>query len=107
MGLLLGSQRANVRRKRPRSRPLPHRTELAPDFLLRIWRELLTYAEAAEDAVEDVIGDDGADDLAQLVEGEAQVDRDELVAAADEEDVGGVAEGPAGTDEALAAAGAG
>lgn len=33
-------------------------------------RPLFADAEAAEDAVEQIIGDEGADDLAQFVEGE-------------------------------------
>src|ERR1700682_1722662 len=70
-------------------------------------RRLLADTEAAEDAVEDVVGDDGADDLAQLIDGLAEVDRDELVAAAQEEGLGGGLEGLAGVAEAFATARAG
>ena len=42
----------------------------------------LPDAEPAEDAVEDVVGDHGADDLAQLVDGQPEVEGDELVATA-------------------------
>src|SRR5262249_11731109 len=68
---------------------------------------LLSYAEPAEDAVEDVVGDDGADDLPQLVEGLADVDGDELIAAALEQGCRTLFERLAGADEAGAAAGGG
>ena len=56
-----------------------------PHSRSRAGRGLLPDAEPAEDAVEDVVGDDGADDLAEFVDGLAEVDGDELVAAAERE----------------------
>src|SRR5438270_2971002 len=66
-------------------------------------KRLFTDAEPPEDAVEHVVGDDGADDLAELVEGEAEVDGDELVADAEGARGGGGGEGFGGAAEAVAA----
>jgi hypothetical protein len=41
---------------------------------------LLPNAEAAEDAIEEVVGVDGTDDLAELIESPAELGRHELVA---------------------------
>ena len=57
-------------------------------LLLQIGYWLLADAELAEDAVEDVVGDDGADDLAQLVDGLPEVEGHELVATAPEQGFG-------------------
>ena len=48
----------------------------------RAWAAPVSFpdAEPAENAVEDVVGDDRADDLAQLVHGEPQVESNQLVA---------------------------
>ena len=54
---------------------------------------LLPDAEAAEDAVEDVVGDDGADDFAQFVDGLPEVEGHELVATAFEQGLGRGLEG--------------
>src|SRR5829696_3113479 len=83
-------------------RPFPPPATRRP--VLPIRRGLFADAEPAEDAVEDVVGDDGADDLAELVDGLPQVDRDELVAAVEEQGLRRRPEGLAGPGEALAAA---
>ena len=44
--------------------------------------KLLTDAEPAKNAIKNVVGHDGPDDLAQLIDGEPQVERDELIAGA-------------------------
>ncbi len=46
---------------------------------------LLADAEAAEDPIEDVVGDDRADDPAELVDRQSQIDGDQLIAPAAEQ----------------------
>ena len=47
--------------------------------------DLLPDAESAEDPVEDVVGDHGTDDLAELLDGQPEVEGDQLVAAPGQE----------------------
>ena len=46
-------------------------------------------AEPAENAVEDIVGHDGADDATQLIHGEPEVESDELISAFLNDDSGG------------------
>jgi hypothetical protein len=50
--------------------------------ILSLFRSLFSDAKSAEDAVENVVGVDGADDFAKLGERVANVGGDELFAAA-------------------------
>ena len=48
---------------------------------------LFSDAEPAENAVENVVGHDGADDGPELIHGDAQVECDEFIATALEDDL--------------------
>src|SRR5208282_5065212 len=86
-----------------------------PAYLVPVWAFTVSRssscsfpdAEPLEDAVEDVVGHDSADDLAQLVESQPQIECDQLFSAAVAEGPGCRAQRDLGTHEAVPAARAG
>lgn len=73
----------------------------------RLRLPLLADAEAAEDAVEEVVGVDGADDVGEFGEGVAEFESEEVLVGGVRREFEGAVEGLLGAGEAVVAAGCG